>query len=689
MLPLCSGVNVHAWPGPPPADLQLATTQAYLALGQREQAAALTLNFWRAHQPEDELPQRAHMHMAFLLDALSESLASPPADAIPLLRRLIPILSTPACSAVESLAARWLPLQVPAGLRGTAEHALLAEPFVQSALAGSRTFGTKELEPLVCAARKQLLSLLMKQAENGAGGGTVAFDGHEGAAASSSAYHHQQHRHAVAPSSGGITVQVAEDAALVASGGVWHTRLESAAAIALWAHFTDFCLEETPEEANAVAVACGAIEGGLPTLTSFAGANSSSSLNLAQHCQLALLAAVGMYQDLAELRSVEHWLREPEPICAALKAAGLARVWAMLEAQVVLPRASPRRRLAVITPIHCQAVRSFYDMTVYPKWHVAEVFGTARAPSIAERMRRQYRHFRWPHGEDSSEHRMLIAGAGSGHQVAQALLSYEHVEITAVDLSPRTLAFSHQRLHAVLPQETARRVHFAVADLLALPSAGLPPFELAAAIGVLHHVPRPDVPHALASLAASLKPGGVLQLATYSTIGIASWWEPTRRLVHKLAPSIVDEHGQLLRQPAPYELRELRAAVLRLEQHLPSADEADRAAHSHVTCSAEFYTSTGCRDLMLHPCECSFTLLELGALIDGAGLDLVGVWFGSLEADRRAREAYRRSGAASGYAPGDGPDVQVDLRRWHELEANQPELFGRMHVLYLQKRWQH
>ena len=416
---------------------------------------------------------------------------------------------------------------------------------MQSALAGSRTFGTKELEPLVCAARKQLLSLLMKQAENGAGGGTVAFDGHEGAAASSSAYHHQQHRHAVAPLRAASTVQVAEDAALVASGGVWHTRLESAAAIALWAHFTDFCLEETPEEANAVAVACGAIEGGLPTLTSFAGANSSSSLNLAQHCQLALLAAVGMYQDLAELRSVEHRLREPEPICAALKAAGLARVWAMLEAQVVLPRARLRRaeRLAVITPIHCQAVRSFYDMTVYPKWHVAEVFGTARAPSIAERMRRQYRHFRWPHGEDSSEHRMLIAGAGSGHQVAQALLSYEHVEITAVDLSPRTLAFSHQRLHAVLPQETARRVHFAVADLLALPSAGLPPFELAAAIGVLHHVPRPDVPHALASLAASLKPGGVLQLATYSTIGIASWWS-RRRLVHKLAPSIVDEHGQ-------------------------------------------------------------------------------------------------------------------------------------------------
>ena len=42
-----------------------------------------------------------------------------------------------------------------------------------------------------------------------------------------------------------------------------------------------------------------------------------------------------------------------------------------------------------------------------------------------------------------------------------------------------------------------------------LPPFDLPPFELAAAIGVLHHVPRPDVPRALANLVGALKPGGV------------------------------------------------------------------------------------------------------------------------------------------------------------------------------------
>ena len=240
-------------------------------------------------------------------------------------------------------------------------------------------------------------------------------------------------------------------------------------------------------------------------------------------------------------------------------------------------------------------------------------------------------------------------------------------------------------------------------NLGALPAANLPQFELAAAVGVLHHVPRVDAPRALHALASTLKPGGVLQLATYSTLGIASWWAPVRRLVRRLAPSLVNEHGQLLRQPAPYELRELRAAVMRLGlpavagsgtqlewQPTPKAQEVateeEMLARNHVVRCAEFYTSTGCRDLMLHPCETSFTLIELGQMLDGAGLDLVGLWFGSLDVDRRAREAYAQSAIASGYALGDGPDRQVDLARWHTLEEAQPELFGRMHVLFAQKR---
>ena len=358
-------------------------------------------------------------------------------------------------------------------------------------------------------------------------------------------------------------------------------------------------------------------------------------------------------------------------------------------------------------------VRDFYNATVYPKWHEAEVFGIRSAPSIAERLRRQFRHFRWPHGEDAHQQSMLIAGCGSGHQVAQALLSYDHVSITAIDLSPLSLAFAHHKLHTRWPEETARRVRFCVADVLALTTARLPPVELVCCIGMLHHVPRVDVPRALENLAGALLEGGVLQLGTYSTLGIGAWWPGMRRLLHRLAPTIVDVAGTLLRQPAPHELRELRAALLAIgaqygahrDTHSSSGlgphssglgphslvlDEAERQACEHVLSAPEFYTATGCRDLLLHPCECSFTLLELQSLLEGAGLELVGMWFQSLEADRKARAAYAQSaqyGVIGGsLAPADAPDLQADLARWHRLEEEDPSLFGRMHVLYAQKR---
>jgi len=132
-------------------------------------------------------------------------------------------------------------------------------------------------------------------------------------------------------------------------------------------------------------------------------------------------------------------------------------------------------------------------------------------------------------------------------------------------------------------------------------------------------------------------------------------------------------------------------------------DEAERQAIEHVLSAPEFYTATGCRDLLLHPCECSFTMLELQTLLEGAGLELVGVWFQSLEADRKARAAYAQSaqygalggslaqsaqyGALGGsLALADAPDLQTDLARWHRLEEEDPTLFGRMHVLFAQKR---
>ena len=75
-------------------------------------------------------------------------------------------------------------------------------------------------------------------------------------------------------------------------------------------------------------------------------------------------------------------------------------------------------------------------------------------------MRRQFVHFEWPCGTDpvsSAEHRMLIAGAGSGHQIAQALQCYSQIQVVGLDLSPPSLAYAHAKLYELVPQEAASR----------------------------------------------------------------------------------------------------------------------------------------------------------------------------------------------------------------------------------------
>ena len=522
-------------------------------------------------------------------------------------------------------------------------------------------------------------------------------------------------------------------------GGTRHLRIEAAAIVGCWCHYAGFCLEESGEEAQAVAAACGAIEAGLSS-------PYASDWPLSHHHEIASLVAVGMYVDLSELRAVDAWLREPEiaaEVGRRLRVAGLGKVWSMLELQVVGPRERLRRTeqllAAPLTPIRSELVRDFYDHQVAPRWRGVELHSAVPAPSIAERMRWQYRHFAWAHGEASHAHSMLVVGAGHGRSLAHSLQAYRDVPITAVDLSARALALAHHELHARWPAETERRVRFVVADVLSLPSPALPPCEMAVALGVLHHVPASELGRTLQGLAACLKPGGVLQLSTLSAVGTRAWWRGSRKLLHRLAPSVVGADGEVLRQPAPSELREIRAALMAsaaahglspphrggggggggggaggaggaaggggehgggggggggdasaamagaaLALH---TDEEEAAACAHVVRASDFYSAPGCRELLLHPVECSLTLPELGGLLNAAGLDLVGMAFPSREHDRRAREAYIRAAAHAGYAAGDGPDRQLDLGRWHALEEAQPHtLFGRVHCLYVQRR---
>jgi SAM-dependent methyltransferase len=186
---------------------------------------------------------------------------------------------------------------------------------------------------------------------------------------------------------------------------------------------------------------------------------------------------------------------------------------------------------------------------------------------------------------------------------------------------------------------------------LELPS-GAPAFDLVICSGVLHHLADPE--RGFRALLSSLKPRGVLRVALYSTAA---------RVHLKQARAFAKEAGFTA---IPQDIRRFRAAV----QELAASDPVRR----QLSESVDFYSLSGCRDLVFHVNEHTFSLSELSKLMASLSLEVLRV-----ETRNPLQEAlYRKR------FPDDPGAVQ--LSNWQVLEQEQPGLFGGMVCLWLCRR---
>ena len=616
-----------------------------------------------------------------------------------LLASVVSFLRSGAAGAARSLLRRWLPewlaeleeapAAASAATAAAAAAAAPASPSLRSpgsvsvlgdllltggrvpdllceALSGSSVGCCAQLEPYILGARRWILSRCL---------------GHDG--------------------SGEGTSSSSPTSSPTAASGPRAPTVRAAAAVALHALFVGYCLPSDDEELKSVDAAVASL-----------ASRSDVEVCALSRSVLVLLAAIGMYRPLGEalLPRAAAALRAMPPVlimarCVAehcpwgydLLAAHLLRPAARCAHAATLPAATPR------LPAQSESVATFYNATLYPAWHAPETFGFLPC-TIGERIRRQVPvGFTWPH-EGLDRHQVLVAGSGSGHQVAQLLVTYTACDVTCIDLSANSLAYAEQQLGRCLPREM-HRIRSLTADLSALPvscdragndggndggegggggggggTALGRRFHLVCCIGVLHHVHEPAA--ALVRLVrSSLLPGGLLQLATYSKLSVGTWRPRARALLHTMLPTVVDSTGELLRQPTSAELRSARERVALLANR--GADEVraggDRGGDDAEVARwllqfEEFFCDGGVRDLLFHPQETAFTLLELRDMLAAAGLVPVSVFFQDARTDERARRAYREAGGVDA--------AQSDLARWHALEEHDNDLFGRMHCLY-------
>jgi ubiquinone/menaquinone biosynthesis C-methylase UbiE len=310
---------------------------------------------------------------------------------------------------------------------------------------------------------------------------------------------------------------------------------------------------------------------------------------------------------------------------------------------------------------HRLAARARDDLAVERR-HAAALPGIAAAQGLSAEVQRQYEEHPYPRWQGAPASRrtdfrqllaslpgidgaalppapfaVLIAGCGTGYEALDLARMDPAVSVTAIDLSRASLAFARRKADEL----GVANIRFVHGDILALDRLGAR-FDVATCTGVLHHMADPDA--GLASIAGVLRPGGAVRLALYSHRARA----PVRA-----AHALIAERGW---QGDARGIRAFRAHILSLPDDDPLAMLRE---------SDDFYSLSGCRDLVFHVHERHYGFPEIAKLVADAGLRLVG-FDASPEATARFREAH---GAHAD---------PLDLSLWDAVEADHPFLFAGM-----------
>jgi len=338
-----------------------------------------------------------------------------------------------------------------------------------------------------------------------------------------------------------------------------------------------------------------------------------------------LLAAVAAYFPLKSLPSAKRLLDRDWP-------AGAAEI---IEQQVREPleEAAERETIPALTDvddvISLQVMRQ-YEENPYPRWTVDPLAAHEAALQAA--------------GGPTSDDDILIAGCGSGQHVFHVAKRHPKGRILAVDISLPSLAYARRKAR----EADLLDVEFAQADILKLGSLGRS-FDLIECIGVLHHLADPEAGWRI--LLSLLRPGGEMHIGLYSETG--------RR---GLAPirALITERGY---RSTVDDIRKCRQDILL---------DPDGQQWRRATESSDFYTMSGCRDLLFHVMEHRFTIPRIKDFLDEQRLAFLG-----FNLDPQTIERFQAK------FPGD--DALTNLGNWQAFEADHPRTFQRMYVFSVRK----
>jgi SAM-dependent methyltransferase len=351
-----------------------------------------------------------------------------------------------------------------------------------------------------------------------------------------------------------------------------------------------------------------------------------------------LLLTLAMYRPLGSLSGAAEAARRTRRVTADLDEVLRRQIDEPAEERKLADAA--QSMTAVEDPVSA-AVRRQYEENPYPRWR-----SITRRPArpLAEVVADLFPALD-PASVPPPRHRILVAGCGTGRHALNVAFRYAECDILAVDLSRASLAYGMRRAHEL----GVDNIRFRQADILGLGALD-ERFDLIEASGVLHHMADPLKGWSV--LMGLLRPGGFIKLGLYSA--------PARQSIHA-ARRFAAEGGF---QPTAEGVRAARAAIRAL-----AADDPVR----RVADELDFASVSGCRDLLFHVQETSFTLPQVEAAVAALGLKFLG--FEAVE--EGARLLYAK------LFPGDRERASLD--RWRQVEEQRPATFRTMYQFWCRR----
>ena len=343
------------------------------------------------------------------------------------------------------------------------------------------------------------------------------------------------------------------------------------------------------------------------------------------------LAVVAAYFPLHAMPTAEALLRRDWP----------AAVAGLLQAQLREPleEADERTAIAALAPVKdsvsLQVMRQ-YEENPYPRWTInpLSVFTADRA-----------RGKTIPTAERQAELDILIAGCGTGLHAIQIAQVYPNARLLAIDISLSSLAYARRKTREL----GLRNIEYAQADILELGTIGRT-FDSIESVGVLHHLAEPTAGWRV--LVPLLRPGGRMRIGLYSELARRVIVEARARIAARGYHATTDD------------IRRCRQDILREAEHWKM-----------LVGAKDFYTMSGCRDLLFNVMEHRFTIPEIAAFLNDNDLSFLAFEpFDDPTVIKKFHEQF--PGAAD----------EADLDQWRRFEADHPETFWDMYVFTVGKR---